>query len=402
MIKDYFILGFKNVKKRKLRSWLTMIGIFVSIAIIFTLISISLGLSGFIEDQFEELGADVFFIQPRGQIAGPGTPTPVLLTEDDIREIKRVSGVQDATYWTVASSRVEFRGETRFVMVAGMPAEGFSFFEDLSSFSVQEGEFLSRGDRGRIVVGSQHSASFFSRSAYPGDVMLVNGERFRIKGVLKASGSPQDDRMVLMLMDDFRELFNISERVDFIYVRAQPGSDLRDVALRVEQRLIRSRGLTESTKDFSVTTPEDLLRSFETVLNIITGFLIGIAAISLLVGSIGIANTMYTSVLERRKEIGIMKAVGARNRDVLSLFVIESGLLGLAGGVIGVALGIAIGKSVEYAAFMYLGATLLKVSTPFWLIAGCVTFAFCVGAISGAMPAMQASRVKPTDALRAE
>ena len=144
------------------------------------------------------------------------------------------------------------------------------------------------------------------------------------------------------------------------------------------------------------------LRFLGTVLNIITAFLLGVAGISLLVGSIGIANTMYTSVLERTKEIGVMKAIGAKNSDVLYIFVIESGILGLVGGAIGIFFGIGVGKIIEYIAVNQLGINLLKVVFPWYLIVGCLLFAFVIGSLSGLLPARQGSKLKPADTLRHE
>jgi len=130
--------------------------------------------------------------------------------------------------------------------------------------------------------------------------------------------------------------------------------------------------------------------------------LVGIAAISLIVGGIGVANTMYTSVLERTKEIGTMKAVGAKNSDIMFLFLIESGLLGLIGGVIGVLIGLGLSKIAEYFATVQLGTNLLQASASTNLIIGALIFSFLIGAISGVFPAMQASKLKPVDALRYE
>ncbi len=128
--------------------------------------------------------------------------------------------------------------------------------------------------------------------------------------------------------------------------------------------------------------------------------LVGIAAISLLVGAIGILNTMYTAVLERRREIGIMKAIGARNSDVLYIFLVESGLLGLTGGIIGLLLGVGIAKLIQLIAYLALGESLIQATIPIWLIIGSLTFAFLIGALSGTLPARQASLLHPVDALR--
>ena len=130
--------------------------------------------------------------------------------------------------------------------------------------------------------------------------------------------------------------------------------------------------------------------------------LVGIAGISLLVGGIGIMNTMYTSVLERTKEIGTMKAIGAKNSDILQIFLFESGLLGLVGGTIGVVLGIGLGKSVEYIATIALDTNLVQASITLPLVFGALGFSFFIGSISGIFPAFQAAKLKPADALRYE
>ena len=139
-----------------------------------------------------------------------------------------------------------------------------------------------------------------------------------------------------------------------------------------------------------------------TVLNILTAFLVGIGAISLLVGGIVIANTMYTSVLERRKEIGTMKAVGARNSDILLVFVIEAGILGLLGGFLGLIVGIIVAKTIEYIAAVYIGSNMLRASLNPLLIIGSLAFAFLIGVVSGLAPSYQASKLKPVDTLRYE
>ncbi len=143
------------------------------------------------------------------------------------------------------------------------------------------------------------------------------------------------------------------------------------------------------------------MESFQVILNIIQIFLIGIAAISLVVGGIGIMNTMYTSVLERTKEIGIMKSIGAKNSDILIIFLIESGILGLIGGLIGIILGMSFSKLIELGAKLA-GYGMIQVSFPLLLILGTLLFSFLIGTISGVLPARQASKLKPVDALRYE
>jgi putative ABC transport system permease protein len=205
-----------------------------------------------------------------------------------------------------------------------------------------------------------------------------------------------------MKYDDFKVLFNSGDRVDYIVVQINEGDNIKDVAAAVEKKLRTFRGVNEKTQDFSILTPEELLNSFQSILVIITAFLISVAGISLVVGAIGIANTMYTSVLERTKEIGVMKAIGARNSDILLIFVIEAGLIGMVGGILGVALGIGVSKAMEYVAINQLGTNLLRAAIPPYLVIGCIFFAFIIGAVSGILPARHASKIKVVDAIRYE
>ena len=162
----------------------------------------------------------------------------------------------------------------------------------------------------------------------------------------------------------------------------------------------RDRGQKEGEEDFSVQTTEQLMESYSSILDIVQYVLVGIAAISLLVGGVGITNTMYTAVLQRRKEIGIMKAIGAKNSDILILFLLESGFLGLAGGIIGIIIGVSMSKGVEIISQEYMGQMALQVTFPFSLIFGAMAFSYIVGSLAGILPAMQAAKMHPVDALR--
>jgi len=404
MIKDYFAIGLKNIKKRKLRSWLTLFGIFLSIATIFMLISLSLGLQGAIEEQFRQLGSDKFFVFPSGQLGPPGSSAmAVELTEDDERVIEKTSGVKSTSSFNIGNAKIEFANQIRYSLIIGISSEAFDIFTEANFADLEEGSLFSKGERGKVVLGSRYKHdNIFKRPLRTGEKILLNGVEFKVKGVFESVGNPEDDSQIYISREDFKELFNSGDRVDQIIAQINPGEDIKEIAEKVEKDLRKSRNVKEETQDFTILTPEELLESFGDVLNIITSFLIGIASISLFVGSIGIANTMYTSVLERTREIGTMKAVGAKNSDILKIFVIESGLIGLMGGVIGVIIGIIIGKVIEFIAINQLGTTLLKPAMPAWLILGSLIFAFLIGAVSGALPALQASKLKPVDALRYE
>ena len=334
MIKDYFKLAVKNLRQRGLRSWLTMLGIFISVATIFVLVSLSLGLQGAVEEQFEILGADKFFIQPAtGFLGPPGSVEGVLLTEDDVEVVRKIQGVKDYSFFTAGNAKVEFSGETRYMVVWGIPPEHMEVWNEVGSFEIEDGRNLEEGDKNSIILGNLFkTGNVVGKQVNAGNKLTINGEDFKVRGIMSLIGNPDDDRAIIMDMESFRLLFDIPDRVDFIMVQIDEGENILEVAERVESKLKKSRGVTEKNQDFNIFTPDELLKSFQNILAIITSFLGGVAAISLLVGAIGIANTMYTSVLERTKEIGIMKAVGAKNSDVMWIFLIESGLLGLVNG----------------------------------------------------------------------
>ena len=402
MIQDYFNLALRNLMKKRLRSSLTIIGILISIATIFVLISLSIGLNGAIKEQFRQLGSDKFFIMPKGQAGGPGGGGAVELTTKDIDIIKKVNGVKEVTYYTAGNAKIEFRNEIRYFMIAGFPADTVDLLIESVGYKIDEGRFLKKGDSGKIMIGSKYKENFFNKPVRVGDKLVINEKEFQVIGILQSVGNPTDDSLVYMSVEDFRILFNVPDRVDQIIVQVKTGENLNLVAEAVKKKLMSYRDVTEKTIDFNISTPEELLKSFATILNVITAFLLGVAGISLFVGAIGIANTMYTSVLERTKEIGTMKAIGAKNSDILTIFVIESGLLGMVGGIIGILFGYGVGKIIEYVAVVYLGTNLLRIATPWYLIVGCILFAFLIGSFSGFFPARQASKIKPADTLRYE
>ncbi len=404
MWKDYFKMGIANLKHRQLRSWLTLTGVFISIAVIFILVSLSLGLQFAVEEQFRSLGTDKLFITPKGSMSSTGGGSgAVELTKDDVDTIKKINGIKEVTSFAIGNAKLEFNKQTRYFAVYAIPAEGMSLYMESGSLKVLEGSLYGANEKGKIVLGYDYEYNkIFNNPVIVGSKVLINGQEFKVKGIMSKVGNPQDDKNIYMNEDDFRLLFNAPTRVDYIMIQSEPGVDIKELAITVQNKLLRYRGLTEKTQDFTILTPEELLNSFKSILGIITAFLIAVGGISLIVGGIGIANTMYTSVLQRTREIGVMKAIGARNSDILFIFVIESGLIGALGGILGVLVGIGVSKTMEYIAITYLGTNLLRAVVPWYLVVGCIAFAFLIGVISGLTPSRHAASLKTVDALRYE
>ena len=259
---------------------------------------------------------------------------------------------------------------------------------------------MRKGDKYRAVIGYEVAkGNLFSKEVNIRDKLIIKGKEFRVVGILKKIGSKIDDTTVVIPIDIARELFGLGSEYSMISAKVKEGENPSEVAEEIKKELRRERGLKEGEEDFTVQTMEDIRRRFSSVLGIVSVVLIGIAAISLLVGGIGIMNTMYTAVLERTRDIGIMKAIGAKDRDILIIFLFESGFIGLVGGIIGCFLGIFLALAItQFASNMGFGFLEAKISVELILFA--IVFSFAIGAISGILPAIRASKLQPVEALR--
>jgi len=404
MLKDYFFLALGNLKHRGLRSWLTILGIFIGIAAVVSLISLGQGLQSFVTDQFEQVGGDKILIQPR-VFAPPGSVTEeeLILNKKDLETIRKVPGVEDAE-GALTRTTIALNGkEQQIVVVNGVTERYLEFFTSTSFTEPIEGRGLKDSDGNKVMVGYNHVfGDIWDKPLRIGGDIEVKGREFEIIGVLKKQGNSGDDNSIWMQKETFRELFNTGNDEGIIVAKTEKGFNPDQVAEDIEADLRDEKNEKIGEETFSVQSFSQLLKTFTDIFAVVQAILIGIAAISLVVGGIGIMNTMYTSVLERTKEIGIMKAVGAKNKDIFLIFLIESGLLGLVGGAIGILLGISIGKGVEYVAAVQLGSPFLKAVFGIPLISGALLFSFLVGAASGVLPAMQAAKLRPAEALRHE
>lgn len=404
MIKDYFKFALGTLSHRRLRSWLTMIGIFIGIAAVVALISLGQGFKQAINKEFEKIGADKLIILPKTGVGAPGTNAVVELTEDDLDVIKRVSGIKNTAGFVFANSKVEFDDEIGFFFIVGLPeGDERDLVAELQSLNIREGRNLRDNDKFSALLGSGVvEKELLGKNLMVRDKIKINGRDFVVIGVLEKTGDPGWDGSIMIPEETLRDVFNKPDKLDEIIAKAANVENINIIADKIKSDLRRFRNVKKDEEDFDVQTPEQLLGSFGDILNIVQSVLIGIAAISLLVGGIGIANTMYTAVVERTKEIGIMKSVGAQNRDILLIFVMESGLLGAIGGLIGVVLGFGLSSTVSFAAKNLIGTDLVEAYFSYWLFFGALLFSFLIGAIFGVMPAKQAASLQPVDALRAK
>lgn len=403
MILELLKYSISNIWARKLRSFLTVLSILIGITAIFALISFGQGINKYVNDFAQEMGSDKIMMMPGGFTA-PGTSN-ILFTDEDLDFIRKIKGVDVITGWMADTGKIGFKDfKDKYTYVFGFSTElkEQRLIEEVATIDIEKGRNMKKGDVLKAVLGYNYGApdKLFKRAISFGDKIEINDVEVEVIGFYEQVGNPQDDAQVYLTFEGMEEIFGEKD-YEYVAIRSSPREDPSALADKIKERFRKRRGQKEGEEDFVVQTFEDTIAAFTGVINILNGVLILIALISLVVAAVNIMNTMYTSVLERTREIGIMKAIGSRNRQILNVFVIESGILGLLGGLFGILFGYGIakmGQAIARAA----GLTFLKPFFPLWLIIGCLLFAFLVGAGSGFLPAIQASRQKPVEALRYE
>ena len=274
--------------------------------------------------------------------------------------------------------------------------------EEMLNLKTENGRLLRDGDIRKVLLGSNfHEDTIFGKPISVGDRVLLDGLQYDVIGILEKKGSFIFDSGVFLNEEDM--LKNIREddgTVDIISVKVNNEKEIPRITEDIEKILRKERNVKVGEENFNVQTPQQALESLNSILFAVQLFVTIIAFISLLVGGIGIMNTMYTAVLERTKEIGIMKSIGAKNSTIFYLFFIESGLLGMVGGLIGIFLGLGIAYGFAFIGQLVLGSDLIQAQVSISLILSSLAFSFVLGTVFGVLPAVQASRLQPVDSLR--
>jgi putative ABC transport system permease protein len=396
---DYLRIAVGNLLHRRLRSWLTVLGIVIGVGAIVSLLLISAGLENAIVDQFNQAGSNRVYVYPKAMVAGSFASS---LTDDDVDTVENVPGVEWVQPYKMHPAEIEFDRVTEFANnLMSIPVDGLEErTKDSNFFDLEAGRLFSSNDKYTAVIGWYIAHNAFDVGTEKHEIrvnnnLLIAGKRFKVIGIVAYKGT-DDDKNIYIPEDTITVLFpDLGDEVTAMEVKLGDGVDPDAGAARIRSRLERAR----DDDDFEVMTPENLLKTLQSILSIIQIVLGSIAAISLVVGGIGIANSMFTSVLERTKEIGIMKSIGAQNLDIMTIFLIEAALLGTFGGLFGVSAGIGAAFIVESVA-KGAGFGLLKIIVTWKVVTLGLLFASFVGMLAGAIPAYRASRLRPVDALR--
>ncbi len=398
--KESINYSLRNLRNRKLRSFFTIFSIFAGIATIFIFISFGAGLYKYVDDLSSSSSANKILIQSKGGFSG--LDTTFALTEDDLKQVKSVGGVEDVTGVYFKSAEVEYDNKRIYTLLTAYDPQKPLIME-LFSVGVSQGRMLRNGDSKDVLLGYNYQIKdkIFSKPVKLNDKITINGVEFKVIGFLDEIGSPSDDAQVYITDSYIKQLYN-NENLPYNWIIASVDvNNINKIIENVEKKLRKSRNLEKGKEDFFVQSYNDLMEGYSTALNIVVAFIILIALISVLVSSINTANTMITSVLERVKEIGIIKSIGGRNSEIFGIFLFESSFLGFVAGVLGVLFGWGI-SSLGGAILKQLGYGFLQPYFPLELFLGCILFAVLTGAISGVIPAINAMRVNPVDALRYE
>ncbi len=402
-----FIEASESLLANKMRSGLTVLGIIIGVAAVIAVLAIGNGTQESILGEIQGVGTNLLFVTSGGS-EDITNPKPLTLSDADALaepfSAPSIDGVAP-----VLNGRVEvnFAGENKSTTVVGVTPD----YASVRNVGLSEGEFVSDTDlAGRsavVLLGTEVAEDLFGRkSGLVGEKVRIEGQPFRVIGILEekggsAMGSEDDQILVPMTTAQTRLLQRSTpNQVDIIYVQAVDSDAVPQASLEISQILSARHRTMIGEEDFSILSQQDFLDLASTITGVLTIFLGGIAAISLLVGGIGIMNIMMVSVVERTREIGLRKALGARRIDILSQFLIESLLLSVLGGFIGILLGWALSAIVEQIAAgsgtpivpaMTLEAVLLA-----------VLFSAGIGIFFGLYPANRASMLEPVEALRYE
>ncbi|MDY0129216.1 MAG: ABC transporter permease [Methanosarcina vacuolata] len=458
-------IAFSMVKANKLRSWLTIIGIIIGIASVMAIVTTGEYFEKEVTETLEGFGGDIITIvastpfqvndeesvvvdsentEGSSEVSEDSLETTVetegneeseeetqintsdtvdfeqvtepQLTNMDVLTLRRIPAIEYINVNVDTGAEMKIGGESTGVWIQGVDP---AVWPKISKKDLEKGRMLETGDRNVVVLSNELAKKTFKREIRINEIVLLNGKSYRVVGILAAGSGllgglsglfgssiymPYQDALSFSSNEDLSET-EIDDYSTDVYstieVKLKKDADYEVAIKDIERSLRLSRRVTEDTQDFYVNSQKEAIDSTRKMINGLTAFLAFIAGISLLVGSTGIANTMFTSVLEKTKEIGIMKAIGAKNQDIMLIFLCNSAMISLVGGIIGILLGTVAVQAV----LLFIS---IRMNAPFeFALSFKATFistlvSIVVGLIAGLVPAKNASELKPVDALRYE
>lgn len=403
MYKESFLMAWASLIANKMRSILTMLGIIIGVAAVIALVSIGNGVKQDIQNSISSLGSNLLMVMPgapRTPGVRPSAGSMKSLKVSDYEAISKLDGVKAASPMTNGSYVVIYQNKNWTTSVSGVSYN----YLDVNNWSMKSGRFLSEKNvqnRERVaVVGKTVVKNLFGDENPVGAEIRVKNIPFRIIGVLNSKGSgamgnDQDDMVIIPYTTAMERV----EGVDYlrmIYVVGKDENGIDRLQSDIENLLRVRHGIKDTNlDDFNIQNMNSIMETMEETTGTLTLFLGAVAAISLVVGGIGIMNIMLVSVTERTREIGVRKALGATYSVIVTQFLIEAVVISLMGGIIGIVLGIGSSKLIGLASGM---STVISIPT----IVMSFAFSMAIGLIFGIYPARKAAKLNPIDALHYE
>ncbi len=390
-ISEILELAWQSLWRNKLRSALTMLAMIIGVSSVIMLISIGAGFQSYIAKQFEDLGSNLIYVMS-GKIETGGYSGQLNLDAKDVSALNRIGyPIKDAIGEVEVLSTVKNRGEEKYTQITGLDDKGVKVL----NFVVEKGRTISAGDVSKssrvAVIGAKVATELYQTESPVGKSIMIQSSKYRIIGVMEKKGGGMGmsmDDVVIIPLTTFQSQFD-QDKYTMLAATVYNKDDMEVAKKKIEEVMLKNHDKDE----FTVAGQEELLGTINQILGILTAGLGGIAAISLLVGGIGIMNIMFVTVTERTKEIGLRKALGARPRDILIQFLIEAITLSFVGGSIGILLALA--GSVAMSAFISSEVTPHAILLAFG-------FSSAIGIIFGVVPAWKAAKLDPIKALRYE
>lgn len=398
-------------------------GIVIGVASVIIIMALGEGMQQNLEKNLGSLGADMVTVslgssRATGAMGGfrrenfeNNDNSNKIIKNITNKEVQALKSIPNIAYIQgVVSERGEigYLDETSSATIKGVDTK---IWKNIENTNLESGRYLSQGDKNVVVIGNKIAKDRFKQDIQLNRQITIEGKPFRVVGILEESkGMSSSDSLIYMSIEIARITFEeIGEKeFDSIEIKIKDTNLIDETLKQIESRLMLIRAVNERTKDFGVNSVKAFQETISDTLNTITLFLSAIAAISLLVGAIGIANTMFTTVLEKTKEIGIMKSIGAKNKDILFIFLLNSGMIGLTGGVMGGIVGVigskllsnVLRKGLTMPGRMISSGGVVVVTPKIILIV--LSLSITIGILSGIVPAYRASKMNPVDALRYE
>ncbi|MFA6065129.1 MAG: ABC transporter permease [archaeon] len=393
---DTIVHALKNLRREGIRTFLTLIGVVIGIAAIVALLSVGQGLNQAVATQLEQLGSNTIYVIPGNPFSGSNF-SKVTITDSDLDRMKSITNVTDVVPMYMYPVNITYGKQNYGATALGVdPIEG-KVFIDLDYYTIDDGQWLAKGDSSSILIGDKLAAEAFDKPIGIRKILLLNGQEFKVAGIVsqKVQSEMSSSTLVVMSVDSIKKLDPTIGPAE-TWIRTTSASDVKAVADKITTYFNKQYG----EKSVYVVTSDQLLEQVNSIFGLITVFLVGIGSISIIVGGVGIMNAMVTSVVERTKEIGIMKALGASNFRILSIFLLEAGFIGMIGGIIGIAIGY--GLSIIVAIIGAQSGFPLEAGINWQITFGALAFSMILGMVSGALPAWRAANMDPIEALRYE